>query len=243
MLQHFDNIMDFNFTAEVEEKFDVIAQGQMDWRTMLKDFYHGFKKDVDNTQENAERASGERILGQHPESGKTILVRIGRYGPLAQIGDPDDEKKEFASLLKTQSLETITLEEALDLFKLPRRLGEHEGKVVTAAIGRFGPYVRYDGTFVSLKAADGDDPYTVTLARAIELIVAKKAADAKALIKVFDEDETVRILEGRYGPYIKAGKKNVTIPKTEDPGSITWERAQELIEEGAKRPKGRRRKS
>jgi DNA topoisomerase-1 len=131
----------------------------------------------------------------------------------------------------------------LDLFKLPRRLGEHEGKVVTAAIGRFGPYVRYDGTFVSLKAADGDDPYTVTLARAIELIVAKKAADAKALIKVFDEDETVRILEGRYGPYIKAGKKNVTIPKTEDPGSITWERAQELIEEATKRPKGRRRKS
>ena len=243
LLQHFDNIMDFNFTAEVEEKFDVIAQGQMDWRTMLKDFYHGFKKDVDNTQENAERASGERILGQHPESGKTILVRIGRYGPLAQIGDPDDEKKEFASLLKTQSLETITLEEALDLFKLPRRLGEHEGKVVTAAIGRYGPFVRYDGTFASLKAADGDDPYTVTLERAIELIVAKKAADAKALIKVFDEDETVRILEGRYGPYIKAGKKNVTIPKTEDPSSITWERAQELIEEAAKRPKGRRRKS
>ena len=102
LLEHFDNIMDFNFTAEVEEKFDEIAQGQMDWRTMLKDFYHGFKKNVDNTQENAERASGERILGQHPESGKTILVRIGRYGPLAQIGDPDDEKKEFASLLKTQ---------------------------------------------------------------------------------------------------------------------------------------------
>ena len=173
LLEHFDNIMDFNFTAEVEEKFDVIAQGQMDWRTMLKDFYHGFKKNVDNTQENAERASGERILGQHPESGKTILVRIGRYGPLAQIGDPDDEKKEFASLLKTQSLETITLEEALDLFKLPRRLGEHEGKVVTAAIGRFGlTSGTMEHSFRS-KPRMGTT-YTVTLARAIELIVAKK---------------------------------------------------------------------
>jgi len=244
LLQHFDQIMDFNFTAEVEEKFDVIAQGQMDWRTMLEDFYKGFKKNVDLTQENAERASGERILGKHPENGKTILVRIGRYGPLAQIGDPEDEEKEFASLLKTQTLESITLEEALELFKLPRRLGELDGKVVAAAIGRFGPYVRHDGTFVSLKAADGDDPYTVTMERATELLAAKRAADAKALIKVFTEDETVRILEGRYGPYIKAGKKNVTIPKTEDPQSIDWARAQELIEEAAKRPpRGRKKKS
>jgi DNA topoisomerase-1 len=141
-------------------------------------------------------------------------------------------------------LESITLEQALDLFKLPRRLGELDGKVVAAAIGRFGPYVRHDGTFVSLKAADGDDPYTVTLERATELLAAKRAADAKALIKVFDEDETVRILEGRYGPYIKAGKKNVTIPKTEDPQSIDWARAQELIEEAAKRPpRGRKKKS
>lgn len=244
LLEHFDQIMDFNFTAEVEEKFDVIAQGQLDWRSMLKDFYLGFKRSVDNTQENAERASGERILGNHPESGKTVLVRIGRYGPLAQIGEAEDEKKEFASLLKTQTLESITLEEALELFKLPRRLGEFEGKVVSAAIGRFGPYIRHDGTFVSLKEADGDDPYTVTLERAMELLAAKRAADSKALIKVFAEDESVRILEGRFGPYIKAGKQNVTIPKTEDPLSIDWARAQELIEESAKRPpRGRRRKS
>ena len=243
LLEHFVQIMDFNFTAEVEEKFDVIAQGEMDWRSMLKDFYKGFKKNVDDTQENAERASGERILGKHPESGKTVLVRIGRYGPLAQIGDPEDEEKEFASLLKTQSLESITMEQALDLFKLPRKLGELEGKVISAAIGRFGPYVRHDGSFVSLKADDGDDPYTVTLERATELVLAKRAADAKALIKVFDEDETVRILEGRWGPFIKAGKKNVRIPKDEDPLSIDWERAQVLIEEAAKRPKGRKRKS
>ena len=243
LLEHFVQIVDFNFTAEVEEKFDVIAQGEMDWRSMLKDFYKGFKKNVDDTQENAERASGERILGKHPESGKTVLVRIGRYGPLAQIGDPEDEEKEFASLLKTQSLESITMEQALDLFKLPRKLGELEGKVISAAIGRFGPYVRHDGSFVSLKADDGDDPYTVTLERATELVLAKRAADAKALIKVFDEDETVRILEGRWGPFIKAGKKNVRIPKDEDPLSIDWERAQVLIEEAAKRPKGRKRKS
>jgi DNA topoisomerase-1 len=127
---------------------------------------------------------------------------------------------------------------------LPRKLGEHNGKVVSAAIGRFGPYVRYDRTFVSLKADDGDDPYTVTLERAIELIQAKLEADAKALIKVFEEDETVRVLNGRYGPYIKAGRVNATIPKTEKPEEITWERAQELIEEAKNRPKrGRRKKS
>ena len=238
LLKHFVQIMDFNFTAEVEEKFDVIAQGQMDWRNMLKDFYQGFKKNVDETQENAERASGERILGKHPESGKTVLVRIGRYGPLAQIGDPEDEEKEFASLLKSQSLESITMEEALDLFKLPRKLGELDGKVISAAIGRFGPYVRHDGSFVSLKVDEGDDPYTVTLERATELVLAKRAADAKALIKVFEEDETVRIIEGRWGPFIKAGKVNARIPKDEDAMSIDWARAQELIEEAAKRPKG-----
>ena len=242
LLKHFVQIMDFNFTAEVEEKFDVIAQGQMDWRNMLKDFYQGFKKNVDETQENAERASGERILGKHPESGKTVLVRIGRYGPLAQIGDPEDEEKEFASLLKSQSLESITMEEALDLFKLPRKLGELDGKVISAAIGRFGPYVRHDGSFVSLKVDEGDDPYTVTLERATELVLAKRAADAKALIKVFEEDETVRIIEGRWGPFIKAGKVNARIPKDEDALSIDWARAQELIEEAAKRPKGRKRK-
>ena len=243
LLKHFVQIMDFNFTAEVEEKFDVIAQGQMDWRNMLKDFYQGFKKNVDETQENAERASGERILGKHPESGKTVLVRIGRYGPLAQIGDPEDEEKEFASLLKSQSLESITMEEALDLFKLPRKLGELDGKVISATIGRFGPYVRHDGSFVSLKVDEGDDPYTVTLERATELVLAKRAADAKALIKVFEEDETVRIIEGRWGPFIKAGKVNARIPKDEDAMSIDWARAQELIEEAAKRPKGRKRKT
>ena len=242
LLEHFQNILDYNFTADVEEEFDVIARGQLDWRAMLKRFYSPFKETVDTTLEHAERASGERILGVHPDSGAQILCRIGRYGPMAQIGGPDDEEKQFASLLPGQSIETLTLEEALDLFKLPRSLGEHDGKTVTAAIGRFGPYVRHDGKFVSLKAADGDDPYTVTLERAVELIKAKIEADAKALIKVFDEDDSVRVLQGRYGPYIKAGRVNATIPKDEVPADITWDRAQELIEEAKKKPKRSRRK-
>ena len=244
LLEHFQNILDYNFTADVEEEFDVIARGQLDWRAMLKRFYAPFKETVDTTMEHAERASGERILGVHPESGAQILCRIGRYGPMAQIGGPDDEEKQYASLLPGQSIETLTLEEALDLFKLPRTLGEMEGKKVTAAIGRFGPYVRYDGKFVSLKADDGDDPYTVTLERAVELIKAKIEADAKALIKVFEEDDTVRVLNGRYGPYIKAGKTNAKIPKDEKPEELTWTRVQELIEEAKNRPKrGRRKKS
>ena len=244
LLEHFQNILDYNFTADVEGEFDVIARGQLDWRAMLKRFYAPFKETVDTTMEHAERASGERILGVHPESGAQILCRIGRYGPMAQIGGPDDEDKQYASLLPGQSIETLTLEEALDLFKLPRTLGEMEGKKVTAAIGRFGPYVRYDGKFVSLKVDDGDDPYTVTLERAVELIKAKIEADAKALIKVFEEDETVRVLNGRYGPYIKAGKLNAKIPKEEKPDDLTWERVQELIEEAKNRPKrGRRKKS
>ena len=244
LLEHFQNILDYNFTADVEGEFDVIAQGQLDWRAMLKRFYSPFKETVDTTMEHAERASGERILGVHPESGAQILCRIGRYGPMAQIGGPDDEEKQYASLLPGQSIETLTLEEALDLFKLPRTLGELEGKKVTAAIGRFGPYVRYDGKFVSLKADDGDDPYTVTLERAVELIQAKIEADAKALIKVFEEDETVRVLNGRYGPYIKAGKTNAKIPKDEKPEDLTWARVQELIEEAKNRPKrGSRKKS
>jgi DNA topoisomerase-1 len=244
LLEHFPQILDYHFTAGVEEEFDVIARGQMDWRAMLKQFYTPFKDRVADTLEHAERASGERILGVHPESGAQVLCRIGRYGPMAQIGGPDDEEKQFASLLPGQSIETLTLDEALDLFKLPRTLGEHDGKKVTAAIGRFGPYVRYDGKFVSLKADDGDDPYTITLERALELVQAKLAADAKALIKAFDEDEGVRILNGRYGPYIKAGRINATIPKGEDPAGITWERAQELIEEAKNKPRrGRKRSS
>ena len=157
LLEHFRNILDYNFTADVEGEFDVIARGQLDWRAMLKRFYSPFKETVDTTMEHAERASGERILGVHPESGAQILCRIGRYGPMAQIGGPDDEEKQYASLLPGQSIETLTLEDALDLFKLPRTLGEHEGKSDTA-IGQFGPYVRFDANLSPSKPTKATTP-------------------------------------------------------------------------------------
>jgi DNA topoisomerase-1 len=187
----------------------------------------------------------DRILGTDPVTGKVVLVRVGRYGSLAQIGTQDDPDKRFAPLRPDQSIATISLDEALDLFKMPRALGEWNGKSVSVGIGRFGPYVRHDGMFVSIKAADGDDPFTVTLERAIELIAAKQAADANALIKVFDEDADVRVLNGRYGPYIKAGKLNAAIPKGEDAAGMSWVRAQELIEIAKAKPvrRGRARKS
>ena len=176
-----------------------------------------------------------------PNTGKQVLVRIGRFGPMAQLGKADDEDKKFSSLRSGQTLESITIDEALMLFKLPRKLGEYEGKVVSTSIGRFGPYVAHNSKFVSIKKDSDDDPYTIELERAIELIQEKVAADAAALLKVFEEDETVRIINGRWGPYIKAGKKNVKIPKGEDHEKIDWARAQELIVEHDNKPKTKKR--
>ena len=241
LIKHFNKILDYNFTAGVEEQFDLIAEGRKDWQDMIKDFYSPFKKQVDDTLENADRASGERILGTDPNTGKQVLVRIGRFGPMAQLGKADDEEKKFSSLRNGQTLESITLEEALMLFKLPRKLGEFEGKVVSTSIGRFGPYVVHNSKFVSIKKDTDDDPYTIELDRAIELIKEKIAADAAALLKVFEEDETVRIINGRWGPFIKAGKKNVKIPKGEDHEKIDWERAQALIVEHDNKPKNKKR--
>lgn len=243
LVEHFGDILEYSFTAGVEKQFDVIARGQQNWQEMIKDFYSPFKNQVENTLETAERASGERILGTDPETGKQVLVRIGRFGPMAQLGKADDDDKKFSSLRKGQTLESITLDEALMLFKLPRTLGDYEEKTVVAAEGRFGPYVRHDGKFISIKEANGDDPYTIDLQRAVELIEAKREADRKALLRVFEEDADVRILEGRWGPYIKAGKKNVKIPKGEAWEGIDWARAQELIEEHDSKPaKGKRAK-
>ena len=245
LIKHFGDILEYNFTADVEKKFDVIAKGQDNWQDMIRDFYKPFKTQVDTTLETAERASGERVLGEDPESGKQVLVRIGRFGPMAQLGKADDEEKRFSSLRAGQTLESITLDEALLLFKLPRDLGEFEGKKVVTDIGRFGPYVRHDSKFISIKKGTDDNPYTLSLDRAIELIEVKREADAAALLKVFKEDPEVRIIEGRWGPYIKAGKANVKIPKGEDFTTIDWNRAQELIEEHSKRSttKGRRVKA
>ncbi len=227
--EHFENIMDYSFTADVEKQFDDIADGLKKWTEMIKSFYNPFHSSVEQTLESADRASGERKLGVDPASGKPLIVRIGRFGPMAQIGEADDEEKpKFASLLNGQSIETITLEEALELFKLPRTVGEYEGKTVVAAIGRFGPYIRWNSLFMSLKKADGDDPMTVDIERAEELIKLKIEQEKNKYIKVFEEDDTIQVLNGRYGPYIKFGKKNIKIPKDKVPEELTLEECKEI---------------
>jgi DNA topoisomerase-1 len=233
LVQHFHGIVDFNFTASVEKQFDEIAQGLQDWTKMIRSFYDPFHKDVQSTIETADKATGERELGVHPESGKKMSVRIGRYGPFVQVGENateenGEEKPLYASLRTGQSIETITLEEALELFKLPKVVGEYEGKIMKVAIGRFGPYISHNGAFVSLPKEI--DPLDVTEEEAIELINAKRKKDAEKLIKAFDEDETVKVLNGRWGPYIEFGKLNVKIPKDKDPLTLTFEECKALAD-------------
>ena len=241
LMDNFDQIMDYNFTANVEKEFDDIADGNKVWNEMIDKFYQPFHGKVEHALENAERSKGERILGIDPKTGKEVSVKIGRFGPLAQLGEASQEegaeKPQFSSLRTGQHIETITLEEALDLFKLPRELGEYEDKKVTVAIGRFGPYVRHDNKFVSL--GKEDDPYSVQLDRAIELIEAKREKDRKAVIKKFDEDAELQVLNGRWGPYIKHGKKNYKIPKTTKAEELTFEDCMKIIE-SAPEPKSRR---
>lgn len=243
LVKHFPNIVDYSFTAQVEEQFDEIAHGNMQWQSMLTDFYKPFHHTVVDTEENADRAEAhaEKELGVDPATGKKVLVRLRRFGPIAQIGEQDDEEKKFASLRKGQYLETITLEEALELFKLPRTLGKYEDKVVVAAIGRFGPYIRHDGKFVSLGKEYA--PETVELETAIELILAKRKADAEKLIKVFEEEENLQLLNGRWGPYISYNKANIKIPKElkEKAKELTYEEVKKIIEE-APEPKTRGKK-
>ncbi len=242
LIKYFDKIMDLNFTAKVEVEFDEIAIGGRAWNEMIGQFYKPFHQNVENALEVSERAKGERHLGTDPATELPVYVKIGRYGPLAQLGEvtEDGEKPKFASLRSGQHLETITLEEALELFKLPRELGEYENKKVTVAIGRFGPYVRHDSKFVSLEK-NVDDPYTVGLDRAIELIEAKREKDRKALIKTFDEEPELRILEGRWGPYISYKKKNYKIPKGTEAEKLELADCMKIIEEGPKPKKGRKK--
>lgn len=239
LVKFFPDILDYSFTRQVEEEFDNIAQGKLKWQTMLGDFYGTFAPLVEDTVKNADREGGERELGVHPENGKTIIARLGRFGPMVQIGGQDeDDKPQYAKLRSSQRLSTITLDEALELFKLPRVLGEYEDKVVKANIGRFGPYVQHDKLFVSLKE---DDPYSVELDRAIVLIEEKREADRKKVIKVYNDE--ISILNGRWGPYIKHGKENVKIPKeVEDPTNLTMEDIGKLYEEHLKKPKRGKRK-
>jgi DNA topoisomerase-1 len=224
LVQHFQNIVDYNFTATVEKEFDEIAQGLKEWTKMIETFYTPFHKDVENTIENADRANANREVGLDPETGKPIFVKIGRYGPYVQIGEADEnseEKPRFASLRPGQMVETLTLAEALDLFKMPKKLGLYEEKEVTIGIGRFGPYIRHNNIFTSIPK--DDDPYTITLERSVELIIAKREKDASKLIKAFEEHEAVKILNGRWGPYIAYGKANIKIPKGVEPADLSFD--------------------
>ncbi len=229
LVLNFKEILDYNFTAFVEKEFDDIANGELKWQKMIKEFYGPFHATVETTEKDAERVTGERILGKDPVSGLTLLVRVGRYGPMAQIGSQEEtEKPRFAKLRGEQRLDTITFEEALELFKLPRNLGTFEDTDVNVSIGRFGPYVRLGDYFVSMKKED--DPYTITYDRAVELIHEKRKAQAEKVIMTFDEDPTVQVLNGRWGPYIAFGDRNIRIPKDTDPKSFTLEAIRELAE-------------
>jgi DNA topoisomerase-1 len=222
--KYFPQIMDYNFTAYVEKEFDEIAEGRMSWKDMMKEFYVPFHKTVESTTEDSERASGERILGKDPKSGRDILVRVGRFGPMAQIGLQDDkEKQKYASLRPGQRIDTITLEEALDLFKLPRNIGQYEGEDMIISIGRFGPYIKHKGVFTSLPKTE--DPYTVSLERIIEFM---KGPRLPRVIGQY-EGKDVIAAKGFFGNYLKYEATNAPLPKQYDPFTVTLEEAIPLV--------------
>jgi DNA topoisomerase-1 len=233
--QYFDDIMDYGFTARIEEEFDEVAEGKMKWNKMIDDFYNPFKKDVEKTIETAERVKGERELGTDPISGKPIVARMGRFGPMVQIGIADEnEKPHFAALKKGQSIETITLEEALDLFKLPLTLGEFEGQEVYVNMGRFGPYVKWGEDFISIPK--GEDPLEIDMERAIELINQKKEADAP--IALYDSKPVTRG-KGRFGPYIKWNDMFINVPRRYDFDALSQKDVNELVEAKIKKEANR----
>ena len=245
LMEYFQLVMDYNFTAKVEKEFDAIAEGEENWTKVIDNFYQVFHPVVEQTAAiRTEHKVGERQLGIDPKSGKPVFVKIGRFGPVAQIGesnpDKDNEKPQFATLLKGQSIETITLEEALKLFELPRTVGEYEGKVVVAAIGRFGPFIRHDGKFVSIPK--DKNPISITLEEAIELIQQKREKDENRFIKKFEEDPELEILNGRYGPYIAYKGKNYRIPKTGyTPAEMTLADCMKLVSEADQKPATKKR--
>lgn len=228
LTEYFPDILNYNFTADVEKEFDEIAEGNIKWTVAIDEFYKKFHPVVESTMKNSERQVGERILGTDPASGRQLSVKIGRFGPLAQIGTSEEEEKPvFASLRHDQSIESITIEEALELFKLPRQIGEFEDKVMTVAIGRFGPYIRHDSTFYSLPKTD--DPMTLTAERAVEIIAEKREVEKNRLICALGENGEIQIINGRFGPYFTFEKANYKIPKGTEPTSLTLEKCMELV--------------
>lgn len=243
LMDHFPEIMDYNFTAKVESQFDQIAEGHEEWTSMMRNFDHDFEPTVRKVMNaRSEHKAGERELGVDPLSHRPVFVKIGRFGPVVQIGSADDEvKPRFAQLPSGKSIETITLDEALELFRLPRNIGEYEGDIVTIGSGRFGPYVQHGGKYVSLPKEM--DPMTVTLADAIKLIAEKREQERQRHIKSFEEDSTMQVLNGRFGPYITCDGKNYRLPKSlhERAAQLTYAECKEIVDK-APEPKARRKK-
>ncbi len=239
LMKYFPTIMDYNFTAKVERKFDEIAEGNEKWTDMMQDFYNDFEPTVENTMnERSEHKVGERVLGNDPKTGKPVFVKIGRFGPVVQIGAAnDDEKPRFAQIPSDKSMETITLDEALELFKLPREIGEYEGSKVVVGAGRFGPYVMHDKKYVSIPK--GTDPMTITLDAAIGLIEKKRQQEQQRHIKLFSEDPKLEVLNGRYGPYLVYDGKNYRLPKTmhDKAAELTYEECMEVVKTAPVRKK------
>jgi DNA topoisomerase-1 len=245
LIKYFEAIIDYNFTAQVEKQFDEIAEGKLMWTKMIDEFYRPFHIKIEDVTNTSERVRGERIIGTDPSTGKVVSAKIGRFGPFVQIGEMNPESEEkplYASLRRGQSIETITLEEALKLFELPRDLGEYEGKKVTVGVGRFGPYVKHDNAFVSLKRGI-DDPLTVTLERAVELINEKREQAEKSILRTFESEPELRILEGRWGPYISYKKENYKIKKGTEIDKLTLDEIKKIIESEGTKTSGYKRKT
>jgi len=243
LVQYFHGIVDFHFTAKVEKEFDEIAGGGKEWTQMIQLFYDPFHKEVEDTIEKAERQNGARDLGMDPATGKRVSVRIGRYGPFVQIGESDneEEKPRYASLKTGQLIETITLEEGLELFNFPKHIGEYEDKEMVVGLGRFGPYVRHNSQFYSIPK--GEDPQTLHSDRAIELIQEKRKRDQEKLILSFDQDPLLKVLKGRWGPFISYGKANIKIPKGKVPEELSFEECLELVGPAIKEEQNNPKKS
>ena len=240
LVENFESEIDFGFTAKIEEEFDSVAAGKLKWNKVIDEFYVPFHKKVDVTLQVSRPASAERQLGTDPATGKNVCVRLGRFGPLAQIGDSDDPEKRFVSLGKGQLIETVTLEEALKLFSLPRTVGEYNGNTIIASSGRFGPYIKYMGSFIS--TGKDSDPYTIDLESAISIIETNKKSEQQKQIKSFPE-EGIDILNGKYGAYIKKGKNNYKIPKGTDPATMDLESVKKIIgESGEKSEKSKKKR-
>jgi len=241
LVQYFDNILDYNFTANVEIEFDEIAQGKRVWNEMINEFYWPFHQRVESTLEKSKKQSGERLLGKDPATGKNVYAKIGRYGSIVQIGETSDEEKpRFAGMKKGQSIDAINLEQALDSFKLPRLAGNFENEEMIVAIGRFGPYIRHAGQFYSLSKTD--DPYSISEERAIELINNKRIKDKEKVILEFEGDKPIKVLKGRFGAYITWNKTNFKIPKGKAPESLTLEECRKIIESTDSKPKTKKKK-